>query len=112
MDSKQKLTSAALSGLFAGFVGLAGCTTASPEAEKDMSKEAVESSATPAAAAAPAPAAEAKGECHNINSCKGKGACGGAGHGCAGKNGCKGKGWVSMSEKECKAKKGGKFKAQ
>lgn len=52
---------------------------------------------------------EGKGECHGVNACKGKGECGGKGHGCHGKNSCKGKGWVSMTEKECQAKKG-KFK--
>ena len=31
-----------------------------------------------------------------VNECKGKGACGGAGHDCAGKNECKGKGWVDV----------------
>jgi len=50
------------------------------------------------------------GECHEINACKGKGECGGAGHMCAGKNACKGKGWLKMSKHDC-AKKGGKFKA-
>lgn len=58
----------------------------------------------------PTPAPEAKvamGECHGINACKGKGMCGSAdGNACAGKNSCKGKGWVSMTEKDCKAKKG------
>ena len=44
--------------------------------------------------------------CEGINSCKGQGACGGAGHDCAGKNECKGKGWIDVSERECKAKGG------
>lgn len=59
-------------------------------------------------AAAPSkPAMEAgMGECHGVNACKGHGACGGEGHECAGKNSCKGKGWVSLSEADCKAKKG------
>ena len=48
--------------------------------------------------------------CGGVNECKGKGACGGAGHDCAGQNECKGKGWISLSEKECKAK-GGKIVA-
>ena len=52
---------------------------------------------------------EAKGECHGINSCKGKGECGGKGYSCAGKNSCKGKGWIQMTEKECSTK-GGTFK--
>lgn len=56
-------------------------------------------------AAAPT-TAEAMGECSGINSCKGKGECGGKDHSCAGKNTCKGKGWVKTSEKDCKAKKG------
>jgi hypothetical protein len=51
--------------------------------------------------------AEAKVKCEGINSCKGQGACGGAGHDCAGKNACKGKGWVEVSSAaECKAKGG------
>jgi uncharacterized membrane protein len=54
--------------------------------------------------------AEAKGECHGVNACKGKGACGGKeGHSCAGQNSCKGKGWLSLTEKDCKTK-GGEFK--
>lgn len=52
----------------------------------------------------------ATGECHGINSCKGKGDCGGKGYSCAGKNACKGKGWLKMTQADC-AKKGGKFKA-
>lgn len=51
----------------------------------------------------------AQGECHGINSCKGTGECGGAGHSCAGKNSCKGKGWVTLSKADCNSK-GGTFK--
>jgi hypothetical protein len=54
--------------------------------------------------------AEATGQCHGINSCKGKGECAGQDHGCAGSNECKGKGWVTMTKTQCLAKKG-KFKA-
>lgn len=51
--------------------------------------------------------AEAKTvHCEGVNECKGKGACGGAGHDCAGKNACKGKGWIKLSADECKAKGG------
>ena len=50
------------------------------------------------------------GKCSGINSCKGKGACGGKTHSCAGMNKCKGKGWLKMSKDECK-KKHGKFKS-
>jgi hypothetical protein len=57
---------------------------------------------------APKEAKPAEVHCEGVNSCKGTGACGGAGHGCAGQNACKGQGWVSMSEKDCKAK-GGKI---
>lgn len=58
-----------------------------------------------------APAASAvKGECHGVNECKGKGACGGGGnHDCAGQNTCKGLGWISLTQPECAAK-GGTFK--
>ncbi len=52
----------------------------------------------------------ATGECSGINTCKGKGECGGAGHECAGHNECKGKGWVKATEADCKAKQG-TFKA-
>ncbi|MDG0815639.1 BufA2 family periplasmic bufferin-type metallophore [Bdellovibrio svalbardensis] len=55
-------------------------------------------------------AATAEGECHGVNSCKGKGDCGGKGHGCAGKNSCKGKGWLRMTKEKCEAAHG-KFKA-
>jgi hypothetical protein len=47
-----------------------------------------------------------KVHCEGVNECKGKGACGGAGHDCAGKNACKGKGWIDLSAAECKAKGG------
>ncbi len=56
-------------------------------------------------------AEEAKVHCSGINSCKGTGACGGAGHSCAGKNECKGKGWVNTSSAEECTKKGGKVVA-
>ena len=88
MDTKQKMLTAALTGIFAGAISTsiyADGKTKSPT---------------------PAPS-EAKGECHGVNECKGKGACGGKeGHSCAGKNSCKGKGWLSMTKKECKDKKG------
>lgn len=44
--------------------------------------------------------------CEGINACKGKGACGGAGHSCAGQNACKGKGVVKTTKKDCDAKGG------
>lgn len=50
--------------------------------------------------------AEAKVHCEGVNECKGKGACGGAGHDCAGKNACKGKGLIDLSADDCKAKGG------
>lgn len=53
---------------------------------------------------------QAKGECHGINSCKGKGECGGPGWSCAGKNTCKGQGWVTLTKAEC-TEKSGTFKA-
>lgn len=55
-------------------------------------------------------ASAAAGECHGVNSCKGKGECGGAGHACAGKNSCKGQGWIKISKADCDAK-GGKYKS-
>ncbi len=91
MDRKTTLTGAAL----AAFT-LAGCAhqhhgTSKPEA------------------AAPTATTAAKGECHGINECKGKGACAGPGYECAGQNECKGHGWLSLTKAECDAK-GGKFK--
>jgi len=50
-----------------------------------------------------------KVECHGINSCKGKGECGGPGYECAGNNSCKGQGWLTKTKAEC-LKAGGKFK--
>lgn len=50
------------------------------------------------------------GQCHGVNSCKGKSACATAESSCAGHNSCKGKGWISTNAADCQAK-GGKFKA-
>lgn len=50
-----------------------------------------------------------KGECHGVNSCKGKGECGGPGWDCAGNNTCKGQGWITTTAADCK-KQAGKFK--
>ncbi|EMK02072.1 MULTISPECIES: hypothetical protein [unclassified Leptospira] len=47
-----------------------------------------------------------KGECHGVNSCKGKSDCHSNGNSCSGQNSCKGKGWISLTKKECDAKKG------
>ncbi len=65
------------------------------------------------ATAAPGDKPADMGECHGVNSCKGKGQCGGgagtageAAHACSGSNECKGKGWLRMSKKTCVAKKG------
>lgn len=49
-----------------------------------------------------------KVKCFGVNSCKGTGACSGAGHGCAGKNACKGQGFLEMSKDDC-VKQGGKL---
>ncbi len=51
----------------------------------------------------------AMGQCHGINSCKGKGACEGVGHTCAGKNDCEGKAWLKMSKSTCEKIKDGKW---
>lgn len=92
MDRKTTLTGAALAALaFA-----AGC------AHHHHGKDA---GAKPAGATA-----AVKGECHGVNECKGKGACGsGDNHACAGQNTCKGLGWLSLTKAECDAK-GGTFK--
>jgi hypothetical protein len=48
-----------------------------------------------------------KVQCHGINTCKGTTECGVDGaHTCHYQNACKGKGWLTMTEKECKSKKG------
>jgi uncharacterized membrane protein len=65
------------------------------------------SMAAHAQGAKPAPAdAGAKGECHGVNACKGKGDCHGAGNSCKGTNACKGKGWNMMNKAECDKAKG------
>lgn len=53
---------------------------------------------------------EVQGQCFDVNTCKGTSSCHSEANSCAGTNSCKGKGWLTMSEKDCKAKKG-KFKA-
>jgi len=79
MDKKSVLLNAAMAGLLAASAGIA------------LTQNAV--------------AADVK--CHGANTCKGTGACGGAGHDCAGKNTCKGQGWIKVAdEKECTAKGG------
>jgi hypothetical protein len=82
MKTQNMLVAAAVASLFAG-AALAG-DKAPAKAGKDT----------------------AQVKCTGVNECKGKGACGGAGHDCAGNNECKGKGWVSLAEKDCKAKGG------
>ncbi len=48
------------------------------------------------------------GQCHGVNSCKGKTTCATTSNACQGKNSCKGKGWVKSSKSDCNSK-GGKF---
>ena len=88
----------ALASAVAGIV-ITGSSFAAEPPTKEKSKAAPDAKATE------------KGECHGVNSCKGKGECGGPGWDCAGNNTCKGKGWNSMTAADCK-KKGGKFKAE
>lgn len=52
--------------------------------------------------------AEAPGQCHGVNACKGQGECGGVGHACAGKNACKGQGWIGLTRAACE-RRGGTF---
>lgn len=85
MDKKTTLAATALAALT-----LAGCTHMS-------------------SGSAPAAAKAEKGECYGVNTCKGTGECGGAGHSCAGQNSCKGQGWISLAKDACEGK-GGKFK--
>lgn len=86
MEKKNLLLGAAFAGLVLGTSGCASKSTA------------------------PAAGSSVSGECHGINACKGQGACGGKGHGCAGQNKCKGHGWLKMTKKEC-SEKGGTFKS-
>lgn len=95
-DKKMLLLGSALAAL-----GLAAC---------DEKKSSMGSGSAPASSVT-APMQVASGECWGINACKGKGDCGGEGHGCAGNNGCKGKGWNTMSKTDCDAK-GGTFKGK
>lgn len=91
MNKQKMLNAAAMAGLLVG-------TMASHAGTKSKTPEA-------------APATKAvTGECHGINSCKGKGECGGPGYGCAGNNSCKGQGWLTTTKEECATKKG-TFKA-
>jgi len=48
----------------------------------------------------------AKGQCHGVNDCKGKGECKTATNSCEGKNDCKGKSWMGMSKADCDTKGG------
>jgi hypothetical protein len=88
MDKKTTLAAAALAGL-----ALAASGCASMKSGK---------TSAPAADAT----ASAKGECHGVNSCKGKGECGGPGHSCAGQNECKGQGWITLSQADCASQHG------
>lgn len=56
---------------------------------------------------------DGKVKCYGANTCKGTGACGGAGHSCAGKNACKGQGFVKAdSEEACLKMAGGRLTAE
>ena len=55
---------------------------------------------------------EAEVHCYGANTCKGTGACGGKGHGCAGKNGCESQGYLDLSEENCLRIKGGRLTAE
>ena len=89
---KKIFVSAALSGLFA--IG-----SAYGEG-KGISVPSSKTTAHPAAKAV------AKGECHGVTSCHGKGECKSDKNECKGKNTCKGQGWMSMNKKACDKKKG------
>lgn len=85
MTMKGALIAASVAGLFAGGGSVAFAQEAK-EGEKIM--------------------------CSGINSCKGSGACAGAGHACAGKNGCKGHGLTKTTKEDCKAKGGKEVKGK
>ncbi|MEQ1878199.1 MAG: hypothetical protein ABL958_16275 [Bdellovibrionia bacterium] len=102
MNSRHSfLVSAAITGM------LAACSS-QPSSPEETEVKSLNNAKVVDAPATTTATAE-KGECHGINACKGKGECGGPGYGCAGNNACKGKGWISLSEADCKVKKG-KFK--
>lgn len=96
--TKKSILAAAMGGVLLGLQSMAAETSHSKASESNTSTTAF------------APASDSTGECWGVNSCKGKGECGGPGLSCAGTNSCKGKGWVSLTKKECEKKKG-KFKA-
>ena len=87
MNKKSLILSAALAGILS-----AGSSALADEHKADKAEGKKEAAMT--------------GECHGANGCKGHGECAGAGTSCKGTNACKGKGWNSMTEKDCKAKKG------
>lgn len=92
MNTVKKLSGVALASVAATLL-LAGCGgDSSSSADKKAAPEATEK------------VAEVK--CSGINSCKGKGACGGASNSCAGQNSCKGKGWIKASKADCESKGG------
>ena len=99
MKRNSLLLKAAIAGM------LTACSSA-PSTPEEAEVKNLNSAKVVDAPAAPAEVAAEKGECHGINACKGKGACGGPGYSCAGNNACKGKGWISMTEADCKIKKG------
>lgn len=90
MSKRMMILGAAAAGILSASMGSAAET---PEGNKGK---------------APEDKTAAMGECHGINSCKGKGQCGSGttSHQCGGRNSCKGKGWIKMSKKDCDSKKG------
>ena len=74
VSSRGVLIASAVAGLFAA--GLVGGTISSARAADEV-------------------------HCYGINSCKGKGDCGGKGHSCAGENACKGKGYLKLDKETC-----------
>lgn len=74
--ARTLMISAAVAGMVAGTMGLAGCSSSD-----DSGK-----------AAASSGSASAKHDCKGMNSCKGQGGCNSGDMGCKGKNSCKGKG--------------------
>jgi len=90
-----------MSAALAGLLGAAGCAS-SPKSPEESELKSLNDAKVVDAPPATEPV---KGECYGINSCKGKGDCGGPGYSCAGNNACKGKGWLSLTETECKQKK-------
>ncbi len=90
----MKTNKVLLAAAVAGILGAAGAVHADDmKMDKSMGKGAKTSDSV---------------HCYGVNSCSGKGKCGGpGGASCAGTNKCKGQGWLPMPKDSCTAIDGG-----